>query len=171
MGGTGINVVLHNNTINTYEYRVKSYLTFFSLNLPWIYRRQNFATNFIFAFLPPLIPGLIKSPRQPPPFNCQLLIKDFGVWTSLPIGSTQSDQRGCPCYHHLQGGFFNWSAQKMTKCQTLRKFWHLELFWRNLHVIWHLVIFRADQLKKPPCIIVYLKYISLRIKTSSMWLY
>ena len=102
MGGTGINVMLHNNTINTYEYRVKRYLTYFSLNLPWIYRRQNFATNFILAFLPPLIPGLIKSPRQPPPFNCQLLIKDFGVWTSLPIGSTQSDQRGCPCYHHLQ---------------------------------------------------------------------
>ena len=52
---------------------------------------------------------------------------------------------------YLQGGFFNWSALKMTKCQTLRKFWHLELFWRDLHVIWHLVIFRADQLKKPPC--------------------
>ena len=51
----------------------------------------------------------------------------------------------------IQGGFFNWSALKMTKCQTLRKFWHLELFWRDLHVIWHLVIFRADQLKKPPC--------------------
>ena len=86
-------------TINTYEYRVKSYLTYFSLNLPWIYRRQNFATNFILAFLPPLISGLIKSPRQPPLFNCQLLIKDFGVWTSLPIGSTQSDQRGCPIVH------------------------------------------------------------------------
>ena len=40
----------------------------------------------------------------------------------------------------------------MTKCQSLRKFWHLELFWRDLHVIRHLVIFRADQLKKPPCI-------------------
>ena len=52
----------------------------------------------------------------------------------------------------LQGGFFNWSALKMTKCQTLWKIWHLELFWRDLHVIWHLVIFRADQLKKPPCI-------------------
>ena len=52
---------------------------------------------------------------------------------------------------HIQGGFFNWSALKMTKSQTLRKFWHLELFWRDLHVIWHLVIFWADQLKKPPC--------------------
>ena len=29
---------------------------------------------------------------------------------------------------HLQGGFFNWSAQKMTKCQTLWKFWHLNFF-------------------------------------------
>ena len=53
--------------------------------------------------------------------------------------------------YNIQGGFFNWSALKMTKCQTLRKFWHLELFWRDLHVIWHLVIFWADQLKKPPC--------------------
>ena len=43
--------------------------------------------------------------------------------------------------YEIQGGFFNWSALKMTKCQTLRKFWHLELFWRDLHVIWHLVIF------------------------------
>ena len=42
---------------------------------------------------------------------------------------------------YIQGVFFDWSAQKMTKCQTLRKFWHLELFWRDLHVIWHLVIF------------------------------
>ena len=38
---------------------------------------------------------------------------------------------------NLQGVFFDWSALKMTKCQTLRKFWHLELFWSNLHVIWH----------------------------------
>ena len=38
---------------------------------------------------------------------------------------------------YVQGGFFDWSA--------LRKFWHLELFWRDLHVIWHLVILRADQ--------------------------
>ena len=52
---------------------------------------------------------------------------------------------------NIQGGFFNWSALKMTKCQTHWKIWHLELFWRDLHVIWHLVIFRADQLKKPPC--------------------
>ena len=33
----------------------------------------------------------------------------------------------------------------------LDKIWHLELFWRDLHVIWHLVILKADQLKKPPC--------------------
>ena len=41
----------------------------------------------------------------------------------------------------IQGGFFNWSALKMTKCQTLRKFSHLELFRRELQVIWHIVIF------------------------------
>ena len=59
--------------------------------------------------------------------------------------------------------FFYWSALKMTKCQTLRKFWHLELFWRDLHVIWHLVIFWADQLKKPPCMcfLCILFYLSL----------
>ena len=36
------------------------------------------------------------------------------------------------------GWFFYWSALKKTKYQTLRKFLHLELFWRDLHVIcWH----------------------------------
>ena len=29
---------------------------------------------------------------------------------------------------YIQGGFFDWSALEITKCQTLRKFWHLELF-------------------------------------------
>ena len=28
----------------------------------------------------------------------------------------------CSICRDLQGGFFNWSALKMTKCQTLRKF-------------------------------------------------
>ena len=54
---------------------------------------------------------------------------------------------------YVQGGFFDWSALKMTKCQTLRKFWHLELFWRDLHVIWLLVIFLGRTSKKTPCIL------------------
>ena len=46
-----------------------------------------------------------------------------------------------PCLHHFVDAFlpiendvriyrqfFYWSTLKMTKCQTLRKFWHLELF-------------------------------------------
>ena len=37
---------------------------------------------------------------------------------------------------------------KMTTCQTFRKFWHLELFWRDLHLIWHLVIFLGGPVKK-----------------------
>ena len=37
-------------------------------------------------------------------------------------------------YSDHTGWFFYWSALKTTKCQTLRKFWHLELFWRDLHV-------------------------------------
>ena len=40
-----------------------------------------------------------------------------------------------------RGCFFYWSALEMTKCQTLRKFWHLELCWRDLHAIWHWGIF------------------------------
>ena len=42
------------------------------------------------------------------------------------------------------GCFFYWSAQ----CQTLRKFWQLELFWRDLHVIWHLSHFLGRTSKK-----------------------
>ena len=51
----------------------------------------------------------------------------------------------------IQGGFFNWSALKMTKCQitckSLQKSSKCQIFQR----VWHLVIFRADHLKKPPC--------------------
>ena len=36
---------------------------------------------------------------------------------------------------NIQGVFFYWSALKMTKCQTLRKFWHIELFRWDLFVI------------------------------------
>ena len=32
----------------------------------------------------------------------------------------------------VQGGFFNWSALKMTKFQTLRKFWH---FFEGIYII------------------------------------
>ena len=32
----------------------------------------------------------------------------------------------------IQGGFFDCSALKMTKCQTHWKIWHLELFWWDL---------------------------------------
>ena len=78
--------------------------------------------------------------------------------------SRQPRSRSRSCIY-VQGGFFNWSALKMTKFQTLRKFWHLELFWRDLHVIWHLVIFRADQLKKPPCI--YME--ALAVNESYKW--
>ena len=37
-----------------------------------------------------------------------------------PLASALSSAATTPGY--LQGGFFNWSALKMTKCQTLRKF-------------------------------------------------
>ena len=38
----------------------------------------------------------------------------------------------CPELNLIQGGFFNWSPLKMTKCQTHWKIWHLELFWWDL---------------------------------------
>ena len=53
---------------------------------------------------------------------------------------------------HLQGGFFNWSAQKMTKCQITCKSLQKSSKCQNFLRVWDLVIFRADQLKKPPCI-------------------
>ena len=47
--------------------------------------------------------------------------------------------------------FFNWSAQKMTKCQITCKSLQKSSKCQNFLRVWDLVIFRADQLKKPPC--------------------
>ena len=52
----------------------------------------------------------------------------------------------------IQGGFFNWSALKMTKCQITCKSLQKSSKCQSFLRVWHLVIFRADQLKKPPCI-------------------
>ena len=54
----------------------------------------------------------------------------------------------------VQGGFFNWSALKMTKCQITCKSLQKSSKCQNFLRVWHLVIFRADQLKKPPCIYI-----------------
>ena len=54
--------------------------------------------------------------------------------------------------HPSTGWFFDWSALKITKVQTLSKFWHLELFDGIYYVIWHLVIFRGGPVGKPPFI-------------------
>ena len=56
---------------------------------------------------------------------------------------------------NLQGVFFNWSALKMTKCQITCKSLQKSSKCQNFLRVWHLVIFRADQLKKPPCICIY----------------
>ena len=55
-------------------------------------------------------------------------------------------------YHHMsyhssfvQGGFFNWSALKMTKCQITCKFLQKSSKCQNFLRVWHLVIFKADQ--------------------------
>ena len=51
---------------------------------------------------------------------------------------------------NIQGGIFGWSALKMIKCQALRKFWYLDLFWRDLHGIWH-CHFLGGTSKKTSC--------------------
>ena len=48
----------------------------------------------------------------------------------------------------IQGGFFNWSALKMIKCQITCKSLQKSSKCQNFLRVWHLVIFRADQLKK-----------------------
>ena len=53
----------------------------------------------------------------------------------------------------VQGGFFNWSALKMTKCQITCKSLQKSSKCQIFQWVRHLVIFRADQLKKPPCTI------------------
>ena len=60
-----------------------------------------------------------------------------------------------PIFIHLQGVLFYWSALKMTKCQTLKKFWHLELFWWDLLCNLTLCHFlgRTGQKNHPVCII------------------
>ena len=55
----------------------------------------------------------------------------------------------------IQGVFFNWSALKMTKCQITCKSLQKSSKCQNFLRVWHLVIFRADQLKKPPCILCF----------------
>ena len=50
----------------------------------------------------------------------------------------------------VQGGFFNWSALKMTKCQITCKSLQKSSKCQNFLRVWHLVIFRADQLKNHP---------------------
>ena len=50
--------------------------------------------------------------------------------------------------------FFNWSALKMTKCQITCKSLQKSSKCQIFQWVWHLVIFRADQLKKPPCIFI-----------------
>ena len=58
--------------------------------------------------------------------------------------------------YFVQGGFFNWSALKMTKCQITCKSLQKSSKCQNFLRVWHLVIFRADQLKKPPCMCITL---------------
>lgn len=67
----------------------------------------------------------------------------FSSLLSLPsiVSSTSSNVRNV-----VTGWFFDWSVLKMTKSQTLMKFWHLELFqWDLLFNLTLSHFFRADQ--------------------------
>ena len=78
-------------------------------------------------------------------------IKFRSVWRMLKALTTS---------RNLQGGFFYRSALKMTNCQILRKFWHLELFWWNFLCNLTLSHFSGrTSKKKPPCIYVLYKLI------------
>ena len=70
---------------------------------------------------------------------------------------------------YIQGGFFNWSALKMCQitCKSLQKSSKSQNFLR----VWHLVIFRADQLKKTPCIKINKMNIYIKMKTSFLLRY
>ena len=56
--------------------------------------------------------------------------------------------------------FFYWSALKMTKCQTLRKFWHLELFRWDLLCNLTLRTFRGGPVKKHPLYQKFYHYVA-----------
>ena len=77
-------------------------------------------------------------------------LKNFAVFKSTKLYSIWWLTK-----HFIQGGFFNWSALKMTKCQITCKSLQKSSKCQNFLRVWDLVIFRADQLKKPPCIIVW----------------
>ena len=71
--------------------------------------------------------------------------REHKLSTSVTLEFNQSSTQ-------IQGGFFNWSALKMTKCQITCKSLQKSSKCQNFLRVWHLVIFRADQWKKPPCI-------------------
>ena len=74
------------------------------------------AFNQIWSFCIVVYHMTISTPRCLVKTNLELFFCRFGFIRAL-LNST-----------YIQGGFFYWSALKMIKCQTLRKFLHLELF-------------------------------------------
>ena len=85
------------------------------------------------------------------------------MYTDMPCNISGKILCMCSQYHsnytflfpnNIYRVFFYWSALKMTKCQTLRKFWHSELFWWDLLCNLTLRDFRGGgRVKKTPCII------------------
>ena len=51
--------------------------------------------------------------------------------------------------NHIQGGFFNWSAQKMTKCQITCKSLQKSSKCQNFLRVWHFILGRTSQKKHP----------------------
>jgi len=71
------------------------------------------------------------------------------IWQHLSkLQGTDTQLWGLPRTNRV---FFYWSALKMTKCQTLRKFWHLELFRWDLLCNLTLSSFLGRTSNKTPC--------------------
>ena len=93
--------------------------------------------------------GIVSSKQE---LSSGVLTTNQAEMSLTPVSDFICQVRGkCLSQLYLQGGFFNWSALKMTKCQITCKSLQKSSKCQNFLRVWHLVILRADQLKKPPC--------------------
>ena len=97
-------------------------------------------------------PNVILTPSQPPrTVYAHPLSRPFGQYHCRFLHLSKV-KVSLFVEFYIQGVFFDWSAPKMTKCQITCKSLQKSSKCQNFLRVCHLVIFRADQLKKPPCI-------------------
>ena len=90
--------------------------------------------------------AIVENEKQTSPFHSMALpswmARDGKMFESLKVGIFLCFYF-CLFSRHIYvcKGCFLLVCPKNDQCQTLRKFWHLEFFRRDLHVIWHFVIF------------------------------